>query len=124
MSENEILERLQRNRNDCSELLKLCRRLKTDLEEGAGDSPPSRDGLEAVAALLAGIVPALRAMPARPCESIGVGPRRTTAAALLRETGELLECALVIERELREYGNRPPAAAARAYARSALEAQA
>jgi len=122
MSEDQIVEELRRTRNDCSELLEICCRLKTESELNAGDVP-SRAGLEAVATLLARIVPALRALPVRPCAAFAAGPKRATATALLREIGELLECALVVERELREYGSRPPVAGANAYARVAMEAR-
>jgi hypothetical protein len=122
MNEDQIIEVLRRNRKDCAELLDICCRLKADSELNAGGAPVA-GGLEAVAALLARIVPALRALPARPCAGFVAGPRRATATALLREIGELLECALVVERELREYGSRPPVCGANGYARYAMGAQ-
>ncbi len=122
MNEDQIIEELRRNRKDCSELLEICCRLKTESELNAGEAP-SRIGLEAIATLLSRIVPALRALPVRPCAAFAAGPKRAMATALLREIGELLECALVVERELREYGSRPSVSGVNGYARFAMGAQ-
>lgn len=100
MSNDEVIVgQLVKSRERCRQLVQLYQRAYRDFEcEGIAGLPLDK-ACSAVTQLLAH----LRAFPGAPARQVQSPALRRNAEQILLETSDLLEGALVIERELREF---------------------
>jgi hypothetical protein len=121
MSDEEIISTLVKGRERCRQLVQFYRNIRA--ASPPDGRPPCLDGisLETANRILAQVLTYLHSLPRKPSEIIRNSAKRQDAERLLREIGDLIENAMVAERELREkVGGRqsPPMGMAR---KSALQ---
>lgn len=115
MSDQEIIAALVKGRERCRQLVQFYGRLHAAIQEDES-AAPGRESLETANRILTQVLLFLRSLPRKPSREIADGVAREDAERLLREIGDLLECAMVAERELRNRvsaRNAAPAGAAR-----------
>jgi hypothetical protein len=115
MSNEEIIAQLVKGRERCRQLVQFYQKLHAG---AAGDpaAPPDKESLEMADRILTQVLAHLHSLPRKPSEQIADATERENAGRLLREIGDLIECAMVAERELRERAasqTEPPAGPAR-----------
>ena len=116
MSDQDILASLVKERENCRQLVQVYQGIWAKTGESNGLSEPPRDALISANRILTQVLMRLRSLPEKPVHQLVSENDREDARRLLREIGDLLERAMVAERETRERAlsrQRPPAGAAR-----------
>lgn len=116
MSDEEILATLVKGRERCRQLVQFYHNIRA--ASAPDGTPPDLSGisLETASRILSQVLAHLHSLPQKPSELIRNSAKRQDAERLLREIGDLIESAMVAEREMREkVGARPmpPLGAAR-----------
>jgi hypothetical protein len=108
MSDEEILSTLVKGRERCRQLVQFYHNVRA-ASAPDGTLPRLNDiSLETANRILAQVLAHLRSLPKKPSEFVQNGAKRLDAERLLREIGDLIEKAMVAEREMREkLGARP-----------------
>lgn len=108
MNDREVIAILVKQRERCRQLVQLYQVLR--LHPAGGGSPAlDREALTAANRILTQVLSHLRELPAKPAASMEADSDRQNAALLLREIGDLLERAIVADREIRQAAPIPPA---------------
>ena len=102
MSEQEILAVLVKERERCRQLVQLYQSLRV---ERGGLGTPDPEALRTANRILTQVLGHIRDLPRKPASMLQAEADRQQAERLLREIGDLLERAIVAERESRQ----PPA---------------
>jgi hypothetical protein len=102
MNDEEIISTLVKGRERCRQLVQFYHNVRAASEPDG--KPLCLDGvsLETANRILAQVLTHLHALPRKPSEIIRSNDKRRDAERLLREIGDLIENAMVAERELRE----------------------
>ena len=102
MSDEEIISTLVKGRERCRQLVQFYHNVRA--ASAPDGRPPRMDGisLETANRILAQVLAHLHSLPRKPSEFIRNSAKRQDAERLLREIGDLIENAMVSERELRE----------------------
>jgi hypothetical protein len=108
MSDQEIIAVLIKERERCRQLVQLYQSLRTD----SGSGTPDKEALQTANRILTQVLSHIRDLPQKPASSLGTEDNRQEARRLLREISDLLERAIIAERETRERKPAPPPAGA------------
>ena len=115
MSDQDILASLVKERENCRQLVQVYQGMWAGEDAGEICEPP-RDALLSANRILTQVLQRLRSLPEKPVHQLASEADREDARRLLRDIGDLLERAMVAERETRERAvnrRQPPAGAAR-----------
>ena len=100
MSDQEIISALVKERERCRQLLQLYQTLR--ISSGTcGAAMPDNETLQTANRILTQVLSHIRSLPRKPAGSISTEDGRQDAERLLREISDLLERAIVAERETR-----------------------
>lgn len=116
MSDQDILASLVKERERCRQLVQVYQGIWSAGDSDKAAATPNHDALLSANRILTQVLQHLRALPEKPANLLASETDRQDARRLLREIGDLLERAIVAERETRERAvqrQRPPAGAAR-----------
>jgi hypothetical protein len=102
MSDEEIISTLVKGRERCRQLVQFYHNVRA--ASAPDGKPPCLDeiSLETANRILAQVLTHLHSLPRKPSEIMRNSVKRQDAERLLREIGDLIENAMVAERELRE----------------------
>ncbi|HBA84864.1 MAG TPA: hypothetical protein DCZ95_12290 [Verrucomicrobia bacterium] len=106
MSDQEIIAVLVKERERCRQLVQLYQSLRAARDQGALPDP---EVLQTANRILTQVLTHIRDLPRKPSTSLDTEDNRQEARRLLREIGDLLERAIVAERETRERATPKPA---------------
>ncbi len=111
MKTEDIISTLVKCRERCRQLMRLFRRIITELEQTGADQPDP-ELMKKADFILTQLLLQVRDLPPKPSHTIADHDRSREAERLLSEIGELMESTLVIEREVRgrQSGSVPAAA--------------
>ena len=109
MNDEEIIASLVKGRERCRQIVQLYQNLRGCGAEGRPVDPVE---LERANGIMTQMLGYLHALPHKPSRTMTNPAAREHAEQLLREVGDLLETAIVAERELRDQMSRPVSAPA------------
>ncbi|MFH0880986.1 MAG: hypothetical protein V2A34_14825 [Lentisphaerota bacterium] len=116
MSDQDIIASLVKERERCRQLVQLYQEMWASPDDGAASTTPDPMALQTANRILTQVLSHLRSLPEKPANLLTAETDRQEARHLLREIGDLLERAIVAERETRERAvqrTRPPSGAVR-----------
>jgi hypothetical protein len=106
MKDEEVIAALVKGRERCRQIVQLYQNLR---EASETRSVRSND-LATANRIMSQMLEYLHSLPRKPSQQMTSPSLRGEAERLLREIGDLLECAIVAERNLREQAGRSPSA--------------
>ncbi len=104
VSDQEVIAVLVKERERCRQLVQLYQTIRQALTPHGPDS----ESLDVANRILTHVLGQLHGLPRKPVDALSEEDARQDARRLLREIGDLLERAIVAEREVREGVRRSP----------------